>query len=312
MHPSLQIHYQSFAHIFSQILKELKARLSKIDYDGILYSQTIEEFIKDSPLSLFKTLGATERPDTVAGRLLEGRIAVFCDGTPFVLTLPFIFVEYFQSADDYDNNYIYSSFNRLLRYAAFFLGTSVPALYVAVTTFHQELIPTSLLLSIATSRLGVPFPTVVEATIMLIGFGLLREAGVRLPQPVGQAVSIVGALVIGEAAVNARLISAPMVVVAATTIISSFIMPKMLGPFIILRMLFLFLAGFIGLYGYLFGIMGLFVYLMSMRSFGVPYTIGVGIINPSELKDTAVRAPWWYLKLRPRLIAKNLHRKGSS
>jgi spore germination protein KA len=295
-----------------KIIKELKTRLNKIDFDGILYSQTIEEFIKDAPLSIFNTVGYTERPDVVAGNLLEGRIAVICDGTPFVLTLPFLFVEYFQFVDDYDNNYIFSTLNRLLRYLAFFLAVSVPSLYIAVTTFHQELIPTPLLLSIANARTGVPLPTVVEAFAMLVGFELLREAGVRLPQPAGQAISIVGALVIGDAAVNARLVSAPMIVVIAITVISSYLVPKMAGPFIVLRLIFLILGGFIGLYGYLFGIIGVFIYLMSIRSFGVPYTIGVGIIKPEMLKDTAVRAPWWYMKLRPRLISKDIKRKASS
>ena len=295
-----------------KVIQELKTRLNKIDFDGILYSQTIEEFISDTPLSIFKTVGTTERPDVVAGNLLEGRVAVVCDGTPFVITLPYLFVENFQAVDDYDNNYVFASFNRLLKYLAFFISVSVPSLYVAVTTFHQELIPTPLLLSIANTRTGVPLPTVVEAFAMLTGFELLREAGVRLPQPAGQAISIVGALVIGDAAVNARLISAPMVVVIALTVIASFLIPRMIAPFIIIRIILLILGGFIGIYGYLFGIIGLFIYLMSIRSFGVPYTIGVGLIKPEMLKDTAVRVPWWYMKLRPRLITKDLKRKATS
>lgn len=295
-----------------KILEELRQRLKKIDLDGVLYPQTIEEYIKDCPLSIFKTIGSTERPDVAASRLLEGRIVLVCDGNPFALTLPYILIEYFQAPDDYANNYIFASFNRLLRYLAFFIGLSVPALYTAMITFHQELVPTPLLLSINNARLGVPFPTVIEATIMLIGFELLREAGVRLPKPVGQAVSIVGALVIGEAAVTARLISSVMVVMVAVTSISSFLVPKMIGPFIILRLGLLFLSGFIGFYGYIFGIMGLFIYLMSMRSFGVPYTYGVGLIRAEELKDTAVRAPWWYMKYRPKLITKNSVRKDNS
>lgn len=295
-----------------KIVQELRVRLNKIDFDGILFAEAIEEFIKDSPLSLFKTIGSTERPDVVSARLLEGRIAVICDGTPVVLTLPYILVEYFQSIDDYTINYFFGTFNRLLRYFAFFLGISVPALYVAVTTFHQELIPTQLLLSISNARNGVPLPTAVECFGLLIGFELLRESGVRIPQPVGSAVSIVGALIIGDAAVNARLISAPMVVVVAATVISSYLIPKMKGPFIILRFVFLFLGGFIGFYGYMFGIMGLFVYLMSLRSFGVPYTMGVGLVKPDMLKDTAIRVPWWYMRLRPKFISNETKRNGSS
>lgn len=295
-----------------KILKELKIRLSKIDFDGILYDETIEEFIKDSPMSIFKTIGSTERPDVVSARLLEGRIAVFCDGTPFVLTLPYIFVEYFQSVDDYSINYMFGTFNRLLRYLGFFLAVSVPSLYVAVTTFHQELMPTSLLLSISNARTGVPLPTVVECFVLLLGFEVLRESGVRIQQPIGQAVSIVGALIIGDASVTARLISAPMVVVVAATVLSSFLIPKMKAALIILRFLFLILGGFIGLYGYMFGITGLFIYLMSVRSFGVPYTMGVGLVKPEMLKDTAIRVPWWDMRKRPRFISNENKRNGSS
>lgn len=293
-----------------KILKEVKNRLNNINIDGVLESEYIEEFIKDSPLSLFDTIGNTESPDVVSGKILEGRIAILCDGTPFVLTLPFIFWEYFQVYEDYYNNYMYSTFNRCLRMIAFFLGVSVPALYTAVISFQQELIPTSLLLSIYSARLGIPFPVVVEAVTMLLGFELLREAGARLPQPIGQAVSIVGALILGEAAVNARIISAPMVIVVALTGISSFLLPKMIGVFIILRLLFVILSSILGLYGYIFGVMGLFIYLASMKSFGVPYTLNMGAIKPEDIRDTAIRAPWPFMNFRPRLFFKNRRRQG--
>ncbi|MCM0647861.1 spore germination protein [Clostridium swellfunianum] len=288
-----------------EIVKELRNRLSNIDIDGILESEYIEEYIKDAPFSLFKTIGNTESPDVVAGKLLDGRVTVLCDGTPFVLTIPFIFLEYFQVYEDYYNNYIYSSFNRMLRFLAFFLGVSVPALYVAVTAYHQELIQTSLLLSIYSSRLGIPFPIVVEAVIMLIGFEILREAGTRLPKPIGQAVSIVGALILGDAAVNARIISAPMVIVVAATGISSFLIPKMIGVFIVVRFIFLILAALLGLYGYMFGVMGLFIYLVSLRSFGVPYMISISDLKLHDIRDTAIRAPMWLMNVRPKLITKN-------
>lgn len=297
--------------VSQEIVKELKHRLEKINTDSVLESHYIEEFIKDSPLSLFNTIGYTERPDVVAGKILEGRIAVLCDGTPFVLTLPFIFWENFQVYEDYYNNYIYATFNRLLRMLAFFLGISVPSLYVAVTSYHQELIPTSLLLSIYAARLGIPFPTVVEAMIMILGFTLLSEAGLRLPQPVGEAVSIVGALILGEAVVNARIISAPMVIVVALTGIASYLLPHMIGIFTILRILFIILAAMLGLYGYIFGIVGFFIYLASLRSFGVPYTLGLGIINDKDIKDTAIRVPWLFMNFRPKLIAKNKKRKSN-
>ena len=195
------------------ILEELMKRLNAIDIDGILDSGYIEEMIKDAPYSPFRTIINTERPDVVVGKLLEGRFAVICDGSPVVLTLPSIFVEVFQSNEDYYDNFLYSSFIRSLRWLCFFLGTSVPAIYVAIVTFHQELVPTPLLLSIYAARKGVPFPSIVEAMGMMIIFEILKEAGLRMPKHVGGAITIVGALVLGDAAVNARLVSAPIVMI---------------------------------------------------------------------------------------------------
>ena len=295
-----------------KILKELHLRLDKIDIDGIIESEYIEEFIQDASLSIFKTIGNTERPDVAAAKLLEGRIVLLCNGTPFALTLPFVFIEYLQANEDYYQGFLYASFNRLLRHLAFFLTTSTPALYIALTTYHQELIPTPLILSIASARQGVPFPTVVEAMIMLIGFEILREAGVRLPKPVGQAISIVGALVLGDAAVAAKLISAPMVIVVAATGITSFMLPKMLSATLMIRFIFLFLAAFLGLYGYMFGVIGLGIYLVSVRSFGVPYMLNINnMTSLDEIKDTSLRIPWWMMHRRPKEIGKkNPHRQS--
>jgi spore germination protein KA len=292
-----------------KILQEAMNRIKNIDIDEIVYSENLEEMIRDAPYSVFKTIGNTERPDVICGKILEGRVAIIIDGTPFALTVPYIFQEYFQSADDYATNYLFASFNRFIRMLAFFFGLSVPAIYISITAFHQELIPTSLLLSIAANREGLPFPTVIEAILMIIGFDFLREAGTRLPKAVGQAVSIVGALVLGEAAVSARLVSAPMVIITALTGISSFIIPKMLGPFIIVRFIFLMLSSFLGLYGYIFGIIGMFIYLFSLRSFGVPYMLYVAEIKLEYVKDTIVRVPWYLMRLRPKFAGSNFIRK---
>ncbi|MBM7855094.1 spore germination protein KA [Desulfohalotomaculum tongense] len=294
----------------AKIINELEKRLDNINIDGVLDSGYIEELIKDSPLSPFKTIGSTERPDTVAGKLLEGRVAVVCDGSPFVLTLPHIFIEAFQVNEDYYNNFIFASINRMLRYFSFFLTISVPSIFLALTTYHQEMIPTPLLLSIAASREGVPFPTVVEAAAMLVTFEMLREAGVRLATPIGQTVSIVGALVLGEAAVTAKFASAPMIIVVALTGITSYLITEMLGALILVRIILLLLSSVLGLYGYIFGVIGLFIHLMSMRSFGVPYMLNVSSINVRDLKDTAVRAPWYAMYFRPKLMTKNMLRKS--
>lgn len=296
-----------------QIVKEAEKRLDDIDIDGILDTGYIEELIRDEPLSPFNTIGYTERPDVVAANLLEGRIALICDGTPVVLTLPFLFIEYFQSNEDYYNNFIYSSINRMLRYIGFFLTTSTPAIYLALVTYHQEMIPTPLLISISAAREGIPFPTIFEAIAMTFVFEVLREAGVRLPKPIGATISIVGALVLGDAAVNARFASAPIVIIIALTGISSFLVPKMLGPVLIIRVIFLLLASFLGLYGYIFGVIGLFIHLMSMRSFGVPYMMDLVSTKYQDIKDTAIRSPWWYMEYRPKFMgSKNRIRKKNS
>ncbi|MCX7841685.1 MAG: spore germination protein [Clostridia bacterium] len=293
-----------------KIVEELRHRLDKIDIDGILDSGYIQELIRDEPFSPFDTIGITERPDIAAAKLLEGRIALLVDGSPFALTLPFLFIEYFQTNEDYYNNYFFGSVNRLLRVAAGLLSIAVPAIYVALVTFHQEMIPTPLLLSISAARQGVPFPTIVEALLMLTVFELLREAGTRIPTTVGQAVSIVGALVLGQAAVDARFVSAPIVIIAAFTGITALLSIKSQGAAIFFRLVFLFLGSMIGVFGIIFSFLGLIIHLMSLRSFGVPYMLNISSLKGQDVKDTAIRAPWWHMRLRPPLIAaKNMERQ---
>jgi spore germination protein KA len=296
-----------------EILQELENRLDKIDIDGITSSGYIEELIKDHPLSPYKTIGNTERPDVVAAKLLEGRIAVVVDGTPSTLTLPYVFLEYFQTAEDYYDNYWYSSINRTIRWLGEFFTSSIPAIYIALITYHQEMIPTPLLISITASRQNIPFPTIVEAIILLFVFEVIREASIRMPTPMGQSVSIVGALILGQAAIEARLFSAPMVIIVAATGITGLLTIKLKGASIVMRLALMLLAAFMGLYGYIFGVTGALIYLFSMRSFGVPYMLEYGSLNPIDLKDTFIRAPWWYMGLRPKHIAaKNVIRQKTS
>ena len=286
------------------IHQELMKRLNDIDIDGILDSGYIEEIIKDAPYSPFRTIINTERPDVVVAKLLEGRFAIICDGSPIVLTLPTLFVEVFQSNEDYYDNFLYSSFVRMLRWLCFFISTSTSAIYVALVTFHQELIPTPLLISIYSARKGTPFPSIVEAMAMMIIFEILKEAGLRMPKQVGGAISIVGALVLGDAAVSARLVSAPIVIITAITGIASIMLPQVLG-LVEIRIIFLLLSSFLGLYGYIFGVMGLVLHMMSIRSFGIPYMLNVPSFSAQDIKDTAMRAPWWAMYLRPKMLAKN-------
>lgn len=290
----------------NEIVKELENRLNKIEVDAVLTSQQIVEFIQDAPYSPFDTIGSTERPDSVAGKLLEGRVAILVDGFPVVLTIPFIFQEYFQASEDYYTNYYFASINRIIRYVCFFLTTSTPALYISLVTFHREMIPTPLLLSIISARQGVPLPAILEALILLFVFEILREAGVRFPEHIGPAISIVGALIIGEAAVRARLVSAPIIIVVAITGISGFLIFSLKGAIILMRTLLLIMVGFLGVYGYIFGMVAVMLHLMSIRSFGVPYMLNMTSLRKQDLKDTVIRAPWPYMRLRPSIIGKKI------
>ncbi|AIQ50516.1 spore germination protein [Paenibacillus sp. FSL R7-0331] len=295
------------------ILKELQGRLARVEIDHLLDTGYLAELIRDEPYSPFEMIGSTERPDSVVGKIMEGRFAVLIEGSPFALTLPYVFVENFQASEDYYISYFFASFNRLLRVLGAFLSISIPAGYLALVTYSQEMVPTLLLLSIASARMSVPFPTVVEAVLMLTIFEILREAGARIPNSIGQAVSIVGALVLGQAAVDARIVSAPMVIVVGLTGITTLLNPRLTGPLIIVRMILLLSAFLFGIFGYFFGLLGLVIHLMSLRSFGVPYMLGVGSIRPQDIKDTAIRAPWWDMYLRPAVIgARNMKRKDSA
>lgn len=286
-------------------VKEAKSRISRIQTDGILGAGFIEQFIEDTPFSIFSTIGYTERPDVTAAKLLEGRIAILVDGTPVVNTIPMLFIENFQSPDDYNFRPFFATLIRWVRYTAFVLTLLTPALYVALTTFHQEVLPTKLLISMAAAIEGTPFPAVIEVLGMGLIFEILREAGIRLPRPIGQAVSIVGALVIGDATVSAGLVGAPTVIVVALTAISSFVSPTMAPISVILRFLLTILAGFMGGIGMVFGLLIILIHLVSLRSFGVPYLSPLAPLKLRDLKDVLIRAPIWALTTRPKFIGAN-------
>ncbi len=287
-----------------KIVEEVRRRLDKIDIDGILESGYIEEFIQDETYTPFPTVYNTERPDVISAGLLEGRIAILVDGTPFALLVPALFVQFFQSAEDYYQRFDIATLVRIIRYFSFFIALLTPSLYIAITTFHQEMIPTTLLVSIAAQREGVPFPALVEALLMEITFEILREAGVRMPRAVGPAISIVGALVLGEAAVNAGIVSPVMVIVVAITAISSFVSPVYnIGITVrMLRFLFMILASTFGLFGIALGIIAMILHMCSLRSFGVPYMTPMAPFIWSNQRDVILRSPIWNMFSRPRLI----------
>lgn len=288
------------------VINEVQKRLQQININAVLASGYVEELIEDNPLSPFPMIEHSERPDKVSASILEGRIAILVDTTPFVLMVPTIFIQFMQSADDYYERYLIGTLTRTFRIIAFIISVSLPALYIALTSYHQEMIPTSLALSLAASREGVPFPSIGEALIMEATFEILREAGIRLPQQTGQAVSIVGGLVIGQAAVQAGIVSQVMVIIVALTGISSFAVPAFnaAGSGRLLRFPLMLLAAFMGLPGILAGLSFILIHMCSLSSFGVSYLEPFISANKNTFKDTLVRSPWWAMNLLPGYITR--------
>jgi spore germination protein KA len=285
------------------VIDEFNRRLDAIDIDAVLSVNYVDELIRDAPTSIFNTMGTTERPDVTAAKLLEGRVALMMEGCPCALTAPFIFIEYFQTSEDYYGSYWMASISRVMRIIGYILTVTVPAMYLALVTMHQEVVPTALLIAINAARQQVPLPTVLEIVAMLIVVEIMRESGARVPSFLGQSLSIVGGLVIGQAAVEARLISAPIVIVVALTAITSLLIPKIEGPAFILRISFVFITSVLGFYGLMIGMTAMFIHLLGLRSFGVPYLTDVFPTNMQEFKDTAIRMPWYFMVMRPRHIS---------
>lgn len=288
-----------------KIVQEVQRRLQAIKINGILESGYIEELIEDVPYSPFPQIFHTERPDVAAGNILEGKVAILVDGTPFVLTVPSLFVQFFQTAEDYYERPFTAILVRLIRQFGTFIALLLPSLYIAVTTFHQEMLPTTLAISIASGREGVPVPALVEALAMEITLEILREAGLRLPRPVGQSIGIVGALVVGDAAVKAGLVSPIMVIVVSLTAIASFTTPAFsMGIAIrLLRFPLMIIASILGFFGISMAFYSIILHLCALRSFGVPYLTPFAPGNLFDLlKDTFVRAPWWAQRAGPRIF----------
>ncbi len=288
------------------LVEEVRRRLSQIETDAILESGYVEQYISDGGSPFFSTIASSEKPDAVAGKLLEGRVAIIVDGSPYVLTVPTFFLESFQTAEDYYIAPLYATALRFVRFTAFLISLLALPLYVALTTFHQELIPTTLLLSMAAAEGNTPFPAVVEAFLMIVVFEILKEAGIRLPRPAGQAVSMVGAIIIGETAVSAGIIGAPMVIAVAITAVSAFASPAQANASMVLRLIFLVLAGTFGGLGLALGLLLLLLHLNVLTSFGVPYLAPIVPFSLADNKDALLRMPLRWFLTRP----KNLSRKN--
>ncbi|KMJ59632.1 spore gernimation protein [Bacillus sp. LL01] len=283
------------------LVKEVKSRIEKVNVVGLFDSGNIEEFLTDKTLTPFPLTFNTERPDNIAANLIEGKVAVLVDGSPFALSVPTVFTDFFISTEDYYQPFFMASFIRLIRYVSFMLSLLLPSLYVAISTYHHELIPTSLLISVQAQREGVPFPAVIEILLMELTFEVLREAGVRMPRAVGQTVSIVGALVIGQAAVDAGLVSSVLIIIVALTAIASFVSPIYNFSIAtrILRFVYILMAALIGLYGVLLLVVIMVIHLTTLRSFGVPYLAPVAPMMLEDQKDVFIRMPVWDNITRP-------------
>lgn len=296
------------------VLMEMENRIKSLKVDTILNTGALVELIEDTPFSPFPQLYVTERPDTVAHHLLKGRIAVVVDRSPSVLLGPMTFSTFLHAIDDYGVRWILASFIRLLRFIAFFIAIFVPALYIAMISFHYEVIPLKLLLNLGDSREKIPFPPIIEALLMEVVIEMLREAGIRLPAPIGQTIGVVGAIVIGQAVVQAGIVSNVMVIVVSITAIANFIIPDLeMGAGIrLLRFPMMIMAAFFGMVGIIIGMMMVIIHLLSLESLGVPYSSPLSPLHLSDLKDTFVRLPQRLLNKRPISVEpKQLKRYGN-
>lgn len=289
------------------VLAEFQRRIVKLQKHEILETSYIEDAIEDSKYSPFPQYRYTERTDVAVASLLEGKIIVLVDGTGSILICPGLLFELLQSSEDYYQRTVVASLIRILRLVALLIAIGLPSIYIAFSTFHPELIPTVLLLAVINSREGIPFPAVIEAFIMEFFFELLREAGIRLPRPVGSAVSIVGALVIGEASINAGIASPIMVIIVALTGIASFSIPQYNFAIAlrILRFPLMLFAAFLGIFGILIAFMLMWLHLANLRTLGQPYLSPIGPFIPRQIKDVILRAPLGTLMRSPRIRHKD-------
>ncbi|MFS0725257.1 spore germination protein [Paenibacillus sp. 1P07SE] len=295
------------------LLREVETRVSRMDTEFVAESGFVEQLIEDQALSPFQQLQNTERPDRVINALLEGRVAILLDGTPFVLIAPVTFSMLLQSPEDYYERWLPSSLLRIMRFGAAFLALMAPAFYVSFISFHPGLIPTELAITIIETRHGVPFPSLIEVLILEVSIEILREAGIRLPKPIGPAMGIVGGLIIGDAAVQAGIVSPFLVIVVAVTAISSFSIPSYSAG-ITLRMLRfagMLFAAMLGIFGTILFFLLLCSHLSKLKSFGVPYLTPATPLRLRDWKDLLIRAPLSMMKRRPAMMKTQDDRRQS-
>ena len=290
--------------IYQGLLTTMKQQLQRYEIDGILDSGMLEQLSEKHWLSPFPQFQTTERPDRAAAAVLEGRIVLVTDHSPQVLILPSDYNSFFQTSDDWYNRFQVASYARTLRFFAAILSMIFPAVYVAVATWHTSLLPTKLVLSMAEARQGVPFPALGEILLMEISFELLKEAGIRLPGPMGNTIGIVGGLIIGQAAVDASLVSPIVVIVVAFTALCSFAIPneEFASAFRILKYGCIFMGAWLGLYGVALSGLWVLIHLSHLNSFGIPYLmpyVAADVNGYEDKKDSLFRFPLKYCVRRP-------------
>lgn len=295
-------------------VEEAKRRIQKINFDSINGIGTLAEFIEDRPMSIFPKYRQTERADTVAKSLCDGRFVILCDNSPFAFYAPVMLWDNFKTMDDYEDRPLVGSYLRLVRYVAFLLSTLVSALYLSFVTYNQSIVPSSLALNIAAGREGVPFPTVIELLLMTLSITIIREAGLRMPSSVAYFIGTLAAVLIGQAVVTAGYISPSLIIVITVSTIASFAISTttLLYPARLLNYFFILLAGFFGIFGVVNGLVIVFWHLITLESFGVPYLYPVLPFDKQGFKDIFVRFPFYKMKERmKRLAPKNRVRSSS-
>ena len=287
------------------MVDKITKKINEINIDGIIESTYVEKYIEDRKFSFFNQVGHDEKPDIVASKLLEGRIAILVDGSPIILTVPYIMFEAFQDSYDYYTRAARSTMLRSLRIISAFITVLLPALYVADLQFHYQLLPIKFLMTIMKSVAGIPFSAPVEVFFILILFEILYQASIRMPRYVGISLSVVGAIVLGDTAVSAGLISPPAVLVIAISAIGINCVPDYVDTFSLLRAIFLFIGSILGLYGIMLGFIAMITYLCAMQNYGAPYMAPHAPMIPSDLKDGIFKSNLTNMKTRPKSIPHN-------
>ncbi|MBO0999654.1 spore germination protein [Bacillus sp. SD075] len=285
-----------------KLIERVKQRLDKIKVDEINNSGDIEQYIEDHPFSIFPTIGNTERPDKTSALLMEGRIVIIINGDPVSLFVPSLFLENMKSIEDYSTRPYYSSFIRMLRFVSFIISISLPALYISAINFHKVMIPSEMMVSFIQARETVPFPLTMEVIMMILMFEVVREAGVRLPQHIGAALSIVGALILGQVSVSAGLVGAPTIVVVSISYITAFIITPIADVTALLRIGLFIASSLFGGYGLILAIIGLLTHMISLTSLGIPYMAPFAPFYFQDWKDSLIRLPLRWNKQRPKSI----------